>query len=104
MTSAIDTVMRLKRGPIDKRGMRVTPGMPHWSEESNAKKPTLLAVPPKSKKALRLDAAQPVQRCRVKPTIYPAGMDHRFTVTELPAGYRSQLDPAQCREWAKVVA
>lgn len=103
MTSAIDNVMRLKRGPIDKRGMRVTPGMPHWSEESNAKKPMLVAAP-KSHKALRLDPAMPARKSRVKPTVIPCGVDHRFTVHELPAGYVSQLDPAQCREWAKVVA
>ncbi len=42
----------------------------------------------------------PADFSNAKVTHCPAGVDHRFTVNELPAGYRSQLDPRQCRAWA----
>ena len=31
-------------------------------------------------------------------------IEHRFTVRELPEGYVSQLNPAECRPWAREVA
>lgn len=30
----------------------------------------------------------------------PSGYDNRYTVRELPAGYRSQISAAECRPWA----
>lgn len=34
----------------------------------------------------------------------PSGRDNRYTVHELPPGYRSQIDPREARPWAKAVA
>ncbi len=45
-----------------------------------------------------------LQRSGVKVTIARTCADTRFTVQELPPGYRSQLDPGQARQWAKAVA
>lgn len=46
----------------------------------------------------------PADFSNAKVTHCPAGVDHRFTVNQLPAGYRSQLDPRQCRAWAAAAA
>jgi len=53
---------------------------------------TVLAGPQKHK------ASEPVH------TICPSGKDYRYTVSELPADYKSQLNPDECREFAKAVA
>lgn len=37
----------------------------------------------------------------VKRTVGPSNLDLRYTVARLPDGYVSELDPAECREWAK---
>lgn len=77
----------MKGKRLDSTGIRETPGMPHWSAQSNAKRgrpaaqPTPTAPPP---------TAQTVE----------AGKDYRYTVKELPAGYQSALNPADCRPWA----
>lgn len=37
------------------------------------------------------------------PTICPVGYDFRFTVHELPQGYRSQINPQEARPWTRYV-
>lgn len=50
--------------------------------------------------------AGPQKRQATEPvhTVCPSCKDYRFTVSELPAGYQSQLNPGECRAFAKVVA
>lgn len=52
---------------------------------------TVLAGPEKHR------AAEPVH------TICPSCKDLRYTVPELPSDYKSQLNPNECRAFAKVV-
>ena len=71
------------------KGLAVTPGLPHWSEEINARRLQLLAAEPKKAKT------------QAKVTQCPVGYDHRFTVRPgdpVP----SIVDPSDCRPWAKV--
>ena len=68
-------------------GVAVTPGMPHWCEAVNARRPQLMA-------------AEPPKRTAPKVTLCPAGMDHRYTVAPgdpVP----SAVNAAECREWAR---
>lgn len=51
-------------------------------------------------KAAKPSAPQIVIGLDKPPTICPVGLDQRFTVRELPAGYVSQLSAAECRPWA----
>lgn len=55
-------------------------------------------------KAARLEPAAPVQGPLPKPKACPSGTDHRYTVRALPDGYRSALNPNECRPWANVAA
>lgn len=41
---------------------------------------------------------------RTRVTIAPTCTDQRYTVRELPAGYRSALDPREARPWAQAAA
>lgn len=75
------------------------------TEQQTEQRPTV-AKPLKSAKrgsvALRRDA--PVKGNEVKPLLCPGGIDHRYTVRELPKGYVSKLNPAECSPWAKAVS
>lgn len=50
--------------------------------------------------------AGPEKRHSAEPvhTVCPSCKDYRFTVLDLPADYKSQLNPNECRAFAKVVA
>lgn len=47
-----------------------------------------------------LAAGQPVIGADKTPVQGPSCRDNRFTVRELPPGYRSQISAAECRPWA----
>ena len=65
----------------------------------NARKLSTQARP----KAQMLDERAEVIASSVQPNIIPSGADHRFTVRELPDGYRSHLSASECRPWALAV-
>lgn len=94
MKAGINPINTMKGTRPCKHGIRQTPGMPHWSEESNAKRPRV-----------KVTAAAPEPKIiEAKVSVVPHHQDTRYSVEQLPAGYVSGLDPAQCRGWAKAVA
>lgn len=52
----------------------------------------------------RLERGDKVQGGIPAAVVCPSGTDHRYTVHALPQGYRSALDPNECRPWANVAA
>jgi hypothetical protein len=48
--------------------------------------------------------AEPIITSATRLTLCPVGVDQRYTVRELPPGYRSALDPRDCRAWAHATA
>jgi len=52
----------------------------------------------------RQQHVEPVVTSATRMTVCPSGVDQRYTVRELPQGYRSALDPRECRPWASAAA
>lgn len=46
-------------------------------------------------------AAEAIVPPNVRRVVGPSNLDQRHTVRRLPEGYVSQINPAECREWAK---
>lgn len=52
----------------------------------------------------RPPAAAPTINDNTRITVAPVCTDQRYTVRELPPGYRSQIDPREARPWAQAAA
>jgi hypothetical protein len=61
-------------------------------------------VTPSKARPQRLERTTAVKGVLPKAEVCPSGQDQRYTVRELPKGYRSALDPRECRPWADVAA
>ncbi len=72
-------------------------------QKAKPQKPPQPAVK-RSHAVQRLDPSAPVAGTTPTPQVLAAGVDHRYTVRELPQGYRSALNPRECRPWANVAA
>lgn len=63
---------------------------------------------PKTAKQKDMAPMPVLDRTPAKPspraTVCPSSLDYRYTVRALPDGYRSTLNPNECRGWAAAVA
>ena len=78
------------------------PGVMPQSFAAGLRKPGSNARPVPSLVKPEATEARITERTRV--TVAPACTDQRYTVHALPPGYRSTLDPRECRPWAQAAA
>ena len=103
--SAINTALRgggecfVRRSSRNAVGVWVHVSYASATEASQAKQYAHKRAP----RAL-CSTAQAIVTDQTRREVVPSEGDFRFTVRALPEGYVSQLDPNECRGWAKAVA
>jgi hypothetical protein len=111
--SVLQAATRLRQlGLVVRDGgmMGRTPGILYAAEfapppkPARAKRAALIAKLQKglNHRPVSMDAgADTIVPATVRVVVGPANRDHRFSVHRLPDGYVSQINPDECREWAR---